>query len=285
MTPRPMHLLPCEAVFFGAGESAFEQALASCVDGSSLPPRLRAATEHALFSGGARLRPRLLMAVSAACGSTDPSRGIPVAIALESLHCASLVHDDLPCFDDAQLRRGQPAVHRRFGEALATLAGDGLIVAAFAALTRASKLPAAVAPEIACAARRLVCGQAQECEASLDLQAYHAAKTGALFEAATVCGAWLAGADGEAWRPWGRLLGAAYQLADDLADEAEDARAARPAPNAAAQAADGLAALLYRAQTEQPVCRDQLPLERWRQSLARRLQAAAVVPQRDALAR
>ena len=93
---------------------------------------------YAVFPGGARIRPRLCLAVAQACGEDQPAVTDAAAAAIELLHCASLVHDDLPCFDDAPLRRGKPSVHRAFGERLAVLAGDALIVLAFETLARAA---------------------------------------------------------------------------------------------------------------------------------------------------
>src|SRR3954452_16784827 len=104
------------------------------------PPRLGAALRHAVFPRGARIRPRLCLAVAAACGDDDPTAADAAAAAVELLHCASLVHDDLPCFDDAPTRRGKPSVHRAFGEPLAVLAGDALIVLSFELLGRAIAL-------------------------------------------------------------------------------------------------------------------------------------------------
>ena len=105
-------------------------------DQPGCPPRLAAAMRHAVFPRGARIRPRLCLAVAAACGEDAPAVSEAAAIAIELLHCASLVHDDLPCFDDAETRRGRPSVHRAFGEPLAVLAGDALIVLAFQTLAQ-----------------------------------------------------------------------------------------------------------------------------------------------------
>ena len=103
-----------------------ERTLGVAVDRSSegAPPRLASALRHAVFPGGARIRPRLCLAVAAACGDPAPPLSDAAAAAIELLHCASLVHDDLPCFDNASTRRGHPTVHRAFGEPLAVLAGD-----------------------------------------------------------------------------------------------------------------------------------------------------------------
>ena len=98
--------------------------------GPSAPPRLMAAMGHAVFPGGARIRPQLCVAVARACGQDAPELTDAAAVALEFMHCASLVHDDMPCFDDADTRRGLPTVHKQFGEPLALLTGDALIVAA-----------------------------------------------------------------------------------------------------------------------------------------------------------
>src|SRR5271168_4620792 len=111
-----------------------ERALNTAIEraeGPGAPPRLAAAMRHAVFPRGARIRPRLCLAVAAACGDDHPAVSDAAAAAIELLHCASLVHDDLPCFDDAATRRGRKTVHVAFGEELAVLAGDALIVAAF----------------------------------------------------------------------------------------------------------------------------------------------------------
>jgi geranylgeranyl diphosphate synthase type II len=193
--------------------------------GVSGPPRLAAAMRHAVFPGGARIRPRLCLAVAAACGDDDPDATAAAAAALEFLHCASLVHDDLPCFDAAAIRRGRPSVHAAFGAPLAVLAGDALIVLAFQTLAwGAVKHPARLAPLLLTIGQSvgspngIVAGQAWESEPAIDLACYQRAKTGALFAAACVAGAASAGADAEPWRALGEKLGEAYQIADDLLD-------------------------------------------------------------------
>lgn len=212
-------------------EAALKRALRHC-ESPSTPPGLRAAMRHAVFPGGARLRPNLCLSVAEACGSdADPETQADVASAIELLHCASLVHDDLPCFDDAALRRGRPSVHAAFGEELAVLAGDGLIVLAFEVIASARVLPAAVPRLIRGVTRGvganggLVAGQAWESESSVGLRTYHQAKTGALFEAGARAGAILAHADtclAEAWAQFGTRIGEAYQVADDLRDTLDD---------------------------------------------------------------
>jgi geranylgeranyl diphosphate synthase type II len=205
-------------------ETALEAALAQ-VESRESPPRLAAAMRYAVFPGGARLRPRLCLAVAAACGEDDPLAADAAAAAIELLHCASLVHDDLPCFDDAPLRRGQPALHLAFDERLAVLTGDALIVLAFQVLARgALRHPLRLAALTLTVARAvgmphgIAAGQAWECETGVDLTQYQQAKTGALFAAATAAGATAAGEDAEPWRPLGSYVGEAYQVADDIRD-------------------------------------------------------------------
>ncbi|WP_144185296.1 polyprenyl synthetase family protein [Elioraea rosea] len=197
----------------------------SCTETRGSPPRLGEAMRYAVFPRGSRVRPRLCLAVAYACGDDIPAMADAGAVAIELLHCASLVHDDLPCFDDAEMRRGKPALHRAFGQPLAVLAGDALIIAAFQAIAHAS----ALAPSRAAALMLtigdsvgmpfgIVAGQAWECEDEVDLEEYQRQKTGSLFAAAAVAGAASAGADAEPWRLFGERLGEAYQVADDLSD-------------------------------------------------------------------
>ncbi|MCR5868034.1 polyprenyl synthetase family protein [Aquincola sp. J276] len=201
----------------------------AAIESPAQPPRLAAAVRHAVFPGGARVRPRLVLAVHAACGEGEASLAGAAAAAVELLHCASLVHDDLPCFDDAPLRRGLPSVHRAFGERLAVLAGDALIVLAFQVLAQASCRDAGrLAQVLATVAGGVglpggICaGQAWECEPQVCLADYQRAKTGALFAAAAAAGAQAAGAAPAPWRAFGDALGEAYQVADDIRDVAAD---------------------------------------------------------------
>jgi len=189
------------------------------------PPLLSGAMHHAVFPGGARVRPRLCLAVAHACGEDRPQSADAAAAAIELLHCASLVHDDLPCFDDAASRRGRPSVHAAFGAPLAVLAGDALIVLAFQVLAWGNmSAPDRLAPLLMTIGQAvgvpngIVAGQAWESEPQIDLIAYQKAKTGALFTAASLAGAVAAGADPLPWRGLGEALGQAYQVADDLLD-------------------------------------------------------------------
>lgn len=210
-----------------------EQALSDilgAVQTVDAPPRLSAALRYAVFPGGARIRPRLCLAVARACGEDRPGVTDAAAAAIELLHCASLVHDDLPCFDDAPTRRGKPSVHRAYGERLAVLGGDALIVLAFqglasgcaAAPERLPRLLTIVAQSVGLPSG-IAAGQAWECESYVELSRYQRAKTGALFAAATEAGAAAAGVPCEPWRLLGDRLGEAYQMADDIRDVAGDA--------------------------------------------------------------
>jgi geranylgeranyl diphosphate synthase type II len=211
--------------------SRIERALTEAIGRAEVPgcpPRLAAAMRYAVFPKGARVRPRLCHSVAAACGEDHPAATEAAGAALELLHCASLVHDDLPCFDAAETRRGRPSVHKAFGEPLAVLTGDALIVLAFQTIARIQCAPARLAALTLTVAQSvgvpsgIVAGQAWECESQIDLAHYHRAKTGALFAAATVAGAASAGANAEPWRMVGEKLGEAYQVADDIRDAASD---------------------------------------------------------------
>ncbi len=222
-------------------ETDFESLLEALVDRAAdprCPPLLGAALRYAVFPGGARVRPQLCTAVAAANKGEDPILVAAAAAGIELLHCASLVHDDLPCFDAAGERRGKPSVHRVFGEQVALLCGDALIVAAFEGLAHAT--PKAQHPErlaalitlVACgvgAPSGIAAGQAWESEPWVDVGLYHRAKTGALFVASTCAGAAAAGVEVEPWRQLGESIGEAYQVADDILDAtASEAQVGKP---------------------------------------------------------
>lgn len=195
------------------------------------PARLAAALEYATTPGGARIRPTILMSVALACGDDKPGVTDAAAAALELMHCASLVHDDLPAFDDADTRRGKPSVHRAFSEPLAVLTGDSLIMLAFEVLARvAGKDAMRSAGLVLTLARQsgmpggICAGQGWESEEKIDMRAYHRSKTGALFVAATQMGAIAAGQEAEPWAELGDRIGEAFQVADDLRDAVFDAQ-------------------------------------------------------------
>ncbi|MDF1564121.1 MAG: polyprenyl synthetase family protein [Deltaproteobacteria bacterium] len=205
-------------------ETALKRAVSKAIQ-HPCPPRLAQAIQYAMFPGGKRLRPRLALLAAEASGDDDPELADAVAAAVELLHCASLVQDDLPAFDDAPLRRGRATVHRAFDEPLAILVADALIVQAFEVVAAASarhprRLPGIVRLLAGCvgAPNGITSGQAWESEPQADLGTYHRLKTGALFEAALVGGALAAGGRRRDWEGIGVLLGEAYQVADDLQD-------------------------------------------------------------------
>ena len=114
-----------------AMSAAIARAQGASVPEGAVPGRLAAALNYAVTPGGARIRPTICLSVAKACGDDRPALADSAAIALELIHCASLVHDDLPAFDNADFRRGKPTVHLAFSEPLAVLTGDSLIIAAF----------------------------------------------------------------------------------------------------------------------------------------------------------
>lgn len=164
--------------------------------------------------------------VAEARGCQRPQLAEACAAAIELLHCGSLVYDDLPCFDDAPLRRGRSTVHILFGEEMAVLVGHALTVLAFETLMCEAAGPPQVLLELLRVIARgvdcssgIVAGQAWESEPVVeDIAGYHRAKTGALFESAILAGAIVGGEDPELWSGIGWCLGEAYQVLDDLHD-------------------------------------------------------------------
>lgn len=197
------------------------------------PPRLQEAMRYAVLGGGKRFRPILCLWAHDMLQGDEPAAVLDTACAFELVHTYSLVHDDLPCMDDDALRRGRPTLHVQFDEALAVLAGDALLNAAYETLLRARWVHAergwAVARTLADAAghRELLAGQVLDLEAegaapdAARLEAIHRAKTGAMIRAALEAGGVAAGgslADLEHLRRAGAALGLAFQIADDVLD-------------------------------------------------------------------
>ncbi|MEM6276223.1 MAG: polyprenyl synthetase family protein [Pseudomonadota bacterium] len=214
-------------------EQRIEAAIAAAITlgqgRGAVPPKLASALNYAVTPGGARIRPTILTSVAVACGDDQPEITDAAAAALELIHCASLVHDDMPCFDDAETRRGKPAVHVAYSEPLALLTGDSLIVLAFELLGRVVHHDAGRAAQLVVTlAQRtgmpggICAGQGWESESKIDLDAYHHAKTGALFIAATQMGAIASGQDAEPWEELGARIGQSFQIADDLRDALYD---------------------------------------------------------------
>ena len=199
------------------------------------PDPLTEAMRHAL-GGGKGLRGFLVLE-SAALHQVDPGRAIWPASAIEAMHAYSLVHDDLPCMDDDDMRRGVPTVHVRWDEATAVLAGDALQALAFELAGHPHAGSAGVRADLtlslarAAGAAGMVLGQAQDiaaesAEAPLTLDqitALQSRKTGALIEWSACAGARLAGADTGALQRYSRDLGLAFQIADDILDVEGDA--------------------------------------------------------------
>jgi geranylgeranyl pyrophosphate synthase len=186
---------------------------------------------HLLFPGGKRMRPAYAFAAAEAVGA-PPERALPAATAVELVHTYSLIHDDLPCMDDDDERRGRPTVHVAFGEATAVLAGDALLALAFEVLASEKREPARVLLALralaqAAGPRQLVGGQFDDLESepanttAESILAIHRRKTAALIGAALVGGACLAGAEAgaiERLSRFGARIGVAFQIADDLLD-------------------------------------------------------------------
>jgi geranylgeranyl diphosphate synthase type II len=199
---------------------------------AACPARLAEAMRYSVLGGGKRLRPVLALLAAEACGA-DPAEALPAACALEIVHTYSLIHDDLPAMDDDDLRRGRPTCHRAFDEATAILAGDGLLTLAFeivARHVRPAEAAAACVRALAEAAgpEGMVGGQMADLEAEgrddatvERLEAIHRRKTGALLRAALRMGAAAAGAPEASVRAleaYGRAVGLAFQIVDDLLD-------------------------------------------------------------------
>lgn len=209
-----------------------ERFLQTCLKDDSIPERLQSAMEYSLFAGGKRIRP-ILCLIWAELVSGAREHPLGFACSLECIHTYSLVHDDLPAMDDDATRRGQPSSHVRFGEALAILAGDGLLTQAFSMMLSAEvqaerALQAAFEVASAAGPAGMVGGQVMDMAltgtgvSEVDtLKRMHSMKTGAMLRASCVSGALLAGAklaEVERAQRFGSCLGLAFQVADDILD-------------------------------------------------------------------
>ncbi|MSU70865.1 MAG: polyprenyl synthetase family protein [Opitutus sp.] len=215
------------------------------------PARLHTAMRYSLEAGGKRLRPVLVLAAAEFCGVTDDA-AVPAAVALECVHTYSLIHDDLPCMDNDDLRRGRPTAHKAFDEATALLAGDALLTQAFALLatsyTDRPALATALVRELADTAgsRRLIGGQMEDLLAekkadatAAELEFIHLNKTAAMIETSLVMGGLIGGADDVAiatLRRAGRHLGLAFQIIDDVLDATADSATLGKTPGKDARA-------------------------------------------------
>jgi geranylgeranyl pyrophosphate synthase len=199
------------------------------------PARLHTAMRYSLEAGGKRLRPVLVLAAAEVFGVKDDT-ALPAAVAVECIHTYSLIHDDLPCMDNDDLRRGRPTAHKAFDEATALLAGDALLTHAFALLATSypGALGSALVHELADAAgsRRLIGGQMEDLLAEKkpdatagELEFIHLNKTAAMIEASLAMGGLVGGADSsglDLLRQAGRHLGLAFQIIDDILDATAD---------------------------------------------------------------
>jgi geranylgeranyl diphosphate synthase type II len=202
---------------------------------SAFPPSIHEAMRYSLFAGGKRVRPILALASAEALGAKTADL-LPIAGSLELIHTYSLIHDDLPAMDDDDLRRGRPTCHKKFGEAIAILAGDGLLNMAFEVLSdpkRTAAVPASrlvpIIREISIASGvfGMVGGQVVDMESEgrdVDfptLEYIHTHKTGALLRASVRVGALYARASKRqlaALTRYGEFTGLAFQIADDILD-------------------------------------------------------------------
>ncbi|MDQ7001021.1 MAG: polyprenyl synthetase family protein [Mariprofundus sp.] len=222
--------------FLSAYAGNIEDALIEVLDArkSVVPARLLDAMRYSLLAGGKRIRPALLLECYAACGGKRPEIAMPAALAIECIHTYSLIHDDLPCMDDDDLRRGNPTCHKQFDEATAVLAADALQTLAFELLA-GSELDAGLRCNlirklaIAAGCQGMVGGQMLDMQADngdddmdiLAVERIHLHKTGALLSWCCEAGAILAEADQtqlNACSRYGRAVGLLFQIADDILD-------------------------------------------------------------------
>lgn len=196
------------------------------------PGTIHEAMRYSMFAGGKRLRPVLCLAAAEACGGAREAALRP-ACAVECIHTYSLIHDDLPCMDDDDLRRGRPTSHKVYGEGMAVLAGDALLTFAFEVLADVEPTEQYSVADFmrvlatAAGSRFLIAGQVADLEAEgvassrSDLRFIHERKTAALIEASLALGAMTANAAPEtrdALVLFGRRLGLAFQIIDDILD-------------------------------------------------------------------
>jgi geranylgeranyl diphosphate synthase type II len=226
--------------FFQTDHAAIEAALQRLMPPEdTAPPTIHRAMRYSVFAGGKRIRP--ILCLEAARVFTENVEGaIHAGCALEFIHTYSLIHDDLPALDNDDLRRGKPTNHKVFGEAMAILAGDGLLTIAFQTLANAPIEPerrVRVIAEVSAAAgtvNGMVGGQVADVEGggkpvdAATLEYIHRSKTAALIRGSIVAGAIAGGApdtDVERLRRFGDLIGWAFQVVDDILDVEESSAA------------------------------------------------------------
>lgn len=219
-----------------------EVTLAQLLPISDLPEkRLYEAMSYSALEGGKRLRPALFLAVLDLLGVEEKKDFLPFAAAIEMIHCYSLIHDDLPAMDNDDYRRGRLTNHRVYGEAMAILAGDGLLTYAFQVMLGV-RIPGVPAEQVLSAARLMadcaglsgmVAGQAVDIlnegkPLTIEQLAYiHSKKTGAMIKGAVVSAAILVGAtekETQALTTYSEQIGLAFQIADDILDVVGDSK-------------------------------------------------------------
>lgn len=216
-------------------QAVIEPALVKYLDAAGREDAVTGAMTYSLTAGGKRIRPALTLAFCRACGG-DWEKALPLACALEMIHTYSLIHDDLPCMDNDDMRRGKPSCHKAFGEDTALLAGDGLLTAAFQTILSAD-LPAETIRQAGLVLARaagpagMIGGQVMDLAnegRTVDaarLRETDMLKTGALIRAAAAMGCIAAGAPAELRKAADRYaadIGLAFQILDDILDTVGD---------------------------------------------------------------
>ncbi len=192
------------------------------------PGSIHELMRYSMFAGGKRIRPALILAANEACGESYGNRNACLAAAsVEMLHTFSLIHDDLPCMDDDDFRRGRPTAHKAFNEGLAVLGGDALCIFAYEILARTGNVKIITEMSKALGTNGMIGGQVVDIESegkavTLDTVKYiHDNKTAALIRASIVIGAQLANADDATiakLEEYGMAIGLAFQVIDDILD-------------------------------------------------------------------
>jgi len=218
--------------FLAREKTLIDQALNKFLPSNKKPVIISKAMRYSVFAGGKRLRPILILTTYRAMGGKHIEKAIPAACAVEMIHTYSLIHDDLPAMDDDDFRRGKPSCHKKFGEAIAILAGDALFARSFEILQKTpakQKTVLMINKELSAAVGidGIIGGQVMDIISSSDkpdkltLRYIHTHKTGKFISTCMVLGAILAGAKDdeiEAIRKAGNLLGLSFQIVDDILD-------------------------------------------------------------------
>nr|WP_279326573.1 farnesyl diphosphate synthase [Bacillus kexueae] len=229
--------------FLKKRKSEIEEILPTFVSSLQAPETIKESMVYSLSAGGKRIRPALVLAMLHSYGRNEKI-GFPIACAIEMIHTYSLIHDDLPCMDDDDLRRGKPTNHKVFGEAMAVLAGDGLLTESFRIVAEQEELPFSkriqLIIELAKAAgvEGMVGGQVLDIEGEgqaltlEELKSIHEHKTGKLLEVSMVAGAILSDAPNQEIQVIRKIayhLGIAFQIRDDILDiEGEEEKIGKP---------------------------------------------------------